>query len=56
MTTLPSSSGRSSASRDQWNTWRTSVCQLLLNVSQVCWCSGRDSGGTPAASTRTRGR
>src|SRR5579863_2153628 len=55
MTTLPAASGCSSASRDQWNTCRTSVSQLLLNVSQVCRCSGRDSGAAPAASTSTRG-
>src|SRR5579863_5245074 len=55
MTTLPAASGCSSASRDQWNTCRTSVPQLLLNVSHVWWCSGRDSGAAPAASTSTRG-
>src|SRR5215831_13107190 len=55
-TVLPGSSGNSSASRTQWNTWRTSTSQLRLNVSHVwCWI-GRINGAAPALRTSVWGR
>ena len=56
MTVLPGSSGARRASRVHPNTCWTSTSQLRLNVCQVCWWIGRDSGAAPALSTRVCGR
>ena len=50
-TRLPGVSGCRSAARIQWKACWVSTCQLRLNDSQTCSCTGPMAGGAPALST-----
>ena len=45
-TTEPGSSGATRLALAKLKAWRTSMCQLVLNVSQVCWKGARYRSGS----------